>query len=49
LAEEKFEDLKATREIKIVPVPIIMDEKGWIYFMVTNAEKQVMLYRVNTN
>ena len=46
--DEEFEDIKASKDCSIVPVPMIMDEKGFIYLLTTNAEKQVKVYRVNT-
>ena len=46
--DEEFEDIKASKDCIIVPVPMIMDENGFIYLLTTNVEKQVKVYRVNT-
>ena len=48
MEDEEFEDIKASKDCIIVPVPLIMDENGFIYLLTTNAEKQVKVYRVNT-
>lgn len=47
--EEEYEDLMCCKNIKIVPVPMLMDHEGSIYFLVTNAENSVKVYRVNTD
>ena len=48
MEDEEFEDIKASKDCIIVPVPLIMDENGFIYLLTTNVEKQVKVYRVNT-
>lgn len=44
-----YEEIKATLDIKTLPVPMFMDKDGSIYLVVTNEENQVKIYRVNTD
>lgn len=40
-------ELQCCKNIKIVPVPILMDQEGSIYFLVSNTENTIKVYRVN--
>jgi|694.fasta_scaffold40291_5 hypothetical protein len=46
--DETYEEIKATLDCKVIPVPMFMDEHGSIFLLVTDAAKKVSVYRTNT-